>query len=72
MGLKVEINSITGQTPYYVFVCQSTGVGCVYVDKFDTTPYEFEIPKPYDTYGEYKLKIYDGNSAIITGNAIVS
>lgn len=71
MGIQVNINGITGQTPFNIFICQSDGGNCIYIDKIETTTYEFEIPAPYNTLLEYKLKIIDGNNSIITGNATV-
>jgi len=71
MGIQVNINAITGQTPFSIFICENNSNNCIYIDKIDTTPYEFEIPEPYNTLSEYKLKIIDGNGSLITGSAIV-
>lgn len=67
MGIKVIINSITGQSPFDIYVCQTGGTGCYYMNRIETTSYEFEIPKPYDTSTAYMLKIVDGNNSIISG-----
>jgi hypothetical protein len=67
MSVEVTINSITGQSPYDVYICQSSGVGCIYISTISGTPYSFDIPSPYDGEDEYMLKIIDNNSCIISG-----
>jgi hypothetical protein len=71
MGIQVNINSITGQSPFNIFICDSNGDNCIYIDKINEIPNQFEIPSPYNTQTEYKIKIIDGNGSTITGNAIV-
>jgi len=66
MGLTVNINSITGISPYDVYICQSDGTGCIYINQITTTPYSFEIPSPYDNSLAYMLKIIDGEGCQIT------
>ena len=68
MGIQVNINSVTGQTPYYIFICNPDGKNCVYMDETSSLPFEFEIPSPFNTLSEYQLKLIDGNGKIITGN----
>lgn len=71
MGIQVNINAITGQSPYNIFICQADTDNCIYIDRISEIPYNFEIPAPYNTLTEYKIKIIDGNNSIITGNATV-
>ena len=67
MAIKVTINSITGASPYDVYICQSNGSGCFYITTVSAVPYEFDIPEPYNTSTSYMLKIVDNNNCIITG-----
>ena len=67
MAVQVTINSITGQSPYNVYICQGSGAGCFYISTITTTPYVFDIPAPNDTGNNYMLKIIDSNNCIITG-----
>lgn len=67
MAVEVTINNVTGQTPYNVYICQSSGVGCIYISTVSTIPYSFIIPPPYDGEDEYMLKLIDNNSCIISG-----
>jgi len=67
MAVQVTINSITGQSPYDIYICQSNGSGCFYVTTITTTPYVFDIPSPYDTSSSYMLKVVDDNNCTIMG-----
>jgi hypothetical protein len=67
MAVQVIISSITGQSPYDVYICQSNGSGCFYVSTITTTPYVFDIPAPYDTSSSYLLKVIDANNCTISG-----
>ena len=72
MSVIVEINGITGQSPYNIFICQYDGSGCLFMDTISGTTYQFEIPSPYDVSNSYMLKIIDGNNSIISGATFVS
>jgi hypothetical protein len=67
MEIQVDINSITGQSPYDIYVCQTGGTDCYYMTRIDSTPYSFQIPEPYNKSYSYMLKIVDGNGSTITG-----
>jgi hypothetical protein len=72
MAVQVTIDSITGQSPYNVFVCQPNGSACFYITTITSTPYVFDIPSPYNTSPAYMLKIIDNQNCIISGTTIVS
>jgi hypothetical protein len=67
MAVQVTINSVTGQSPYDIYICQSGGTGCFYITTISTIPYVFDIPAPYDTSSSYMLKVVDDNDCIISG-----
>jgi len=67
MITEVTITNITGQTPYDVYICQSDGTGCIYIARISSVPYTFNIPKPYDVYDSYMLKIIDNINCVTTG-----
>ena len=67
MGLQVTINSVTGTSPYDVYICQSNGTGCFYIATTSSIPYTFDIPVPYDTATSYMLKLIDANNCLIAG-----
>lgn len=75
MAVQVTISSITGSTPYDIYICQSAGTQCFYITtvsqaQIDST-YIFDIPTPYDTSSSYMLKIIDNNGCIISGTTSV-
>jgi hypothetical protein len=72
MAVEVSISSITGQSPYDVYICQTGGTTCLYMSRITEAPYSFIIPKPYDKAGGYLLKLIDANGSIITGQTSVS
>lgn len=71
MAIQVTIDSITGVTPYDVYICQADGTGCFYINTITSTPYIFDIPQPNDTASEYMLKIIDGQNCQITATQSV-
>jgi hypothetical protein len=71
MAVQVTINSITGQSPYDIYICQSGGTNCFYITTISSTPYIFDIPAPYNTSSSYMLKIIDTNNCIISGTTTV-
>lgn len=72
MAVQVTINSITGQSPYDVYICQTGGTGCYYMTTISSTPYIFDIPSPYNTSSSYMLKLIDSSGCIISGNTEVT
>ena len=72
MSVQLTINSITGQSPYDVYVCQSGGIGCFYIATITSVPYTFTIPAPFDNYSSYRLKIVDNQGCVITAEEPVT
>jgi hypothetical protein len=67
MAIQVTISSITGQSPYDIYICQTGGTSCFYMTTISSVPYIFDIPAPYNTSEAYMLKVIDNNGCIITG-----
>jgi hypothetical protein len=67
MAIQVTIESITGQSPFDIYICQTGGTDCFYMATTSTVPYSFNIPVPYNTSSSYMLKIIDSNNCTITG-----
>lgn len=72
MSLKVNISSIIGLAPFDIYICQTGGTSCFYINTISETTYSFDIPQPYDTNTAYMLKIIDNNNCVITGIASVT
>lgn len=67
MPVQVNINGITGQSPFDIYVCQPNGSGCFYMTTTSNTSLSFTIPSPYDESSSYMVKVIDSNECIITG-----
>lgn len=72
MAIQVTISSITGQSPYDIYICQTGGTGCFYMTTISSVPYTFDIPAPYNTSSAYMLKVIDSIGCIITGEEPVT
>jgi hypothetical protein len=72
MAVTVNITNITGYSPYDIYICQSGGTGCFYIDTITSVPYSFDIPEPYDNSESYMLKIIDNFNCIISGTSTVT
>lgn len=67
MTTEVTINNIVGQSPYDVYICQEDGTGCFYISTISSTPYNFQIPEPFNNLNVYMLKVIDDKGCVITG-----
>lgn len=72
MSLNVNVTSIIGAPPFDIYICQTGGTNCFYINTTSQTTYSFDIPQPYDTNPAYMLKIVDSNGCIITAIATVT
>lgn len=72
MSLEVTISSITGTSPYDVYICQPSGSGCFYINTITSVPYSFDIPEPYNSEFAYMLKIIDSDNCVISGVTSIS
>ena len=64
MPAQVTISSLTGASPYELYVCDTTLSSCTYVVTFAYPPYVFNLPSPYDTE-DFCIKIVDNNGCWI-------
>lgn len=69
MGKQVFITGITGASPYDIYLCQSDGSDCIFIDRINTVPYDFIIPPPYDQADTFSLKVFDINGCVIAGSS---
>jgi hypothetical protein len=61
MPNTLVINSISGTSPYDIYVCDATITYCFFVSTITSAPYTFDIPFPLDATTPIILKIVDGN-----------
>jgi hypothetical protein len=71
MPTTVTITNLTGSSPYYVWVCNTTLTTCVYVESFTTVPHTFDVPYIYSSLDEFVVKIVDNNNCIKTNTITV-
>jgi len=67
MGRQYTLQYITGTPEYNIYICDSTGLSCIYlatISNYDI-PYTQEIPAPYDSMDQYIIKIIDINGCEI-------
>ena len=61
MPIEVTINSLSGASPYDIYLCDDPITICVYIDTITTTPYNFEVPSILSDQDNYTLKMVDNN-----------
>lgn len=66
MAVQVTINSLTGTSPYDVYVCDGILSNCVYITTISSPPYVFDVPAPLDTLSTLCVKVVDNNGCIIS------
>jgi len=71
-NISVNILGITGQSPYDIYVCQSSINDCIYINTISGTTYSFDLPKPFDNNVQYILKVVDNNGRVITKTTSVA
>jgi hypothetical protein len=62
MANQLQITSISGTSPFDIYVCDATITYCFFVATITSAPYTFDIPFPLDTTTPIILKIVDGNN----------
>lgn len=65
MAVQITINSLTGTSPYDVYVCDSLVSNCVYITTISSPPYVFDVPAPLDSQSELCVKVVDNNGCDI-------
>jgi hypothetical protein len=65
MPTQITINTISGATPYDVYICDNPIITCVYIDTISTVPYIFNVPSLLDGQLSYTLKIVDNNGCSV-------
>lgn len=68
MPSSVQVNNITGTTPFDVYLCMSGGTPCYYISQINTLdlPYTFDIPYPIQNFKYYCLRVIDYDGCEIT------
>ena len=70
MDTNITIASITGITPYDVYVCDTGYTTCIYVSTINSVDlqYSFMIPSIFSSFTNFVVKVIDDNDCVITEN----
>ena len=73
MGTNITITSITGISPYDVYVCDTSYTTCIYVSTINSgdLPYSFMIPSIFSSLTDFVVKVIDDNDCTIIENISV-
>jgi hypothetical protein len=74
MAVQVTLYSLSGTSPFDVYICQFNLTGCFYIDTITNgdIPYTFNVPAPYDTAESYCVKVVDNQGCVISGCSVVN
>jgi hypothetical protein len=70
MPTEITITSVSGATPFDVYICNDPSTTCVYVDTITVAniPYSFNVPSILDGQTSYNLKVVDNNGCTVDDN----
>ena len=70
MDTNITITSITGITPYDVYVCDTGYTTCIYVSTINSgnLQYSFIIPSIFSSLTNFVVKVIDNNDCVIIEN----
>jgi len=71
MPTEITITSISGATPFDVYICDDPITTCVYVDTISSVPYVFNLPSLLEGQTSYNLKVVDNNGCTVEDNLIL-
>jgi hypothetical protein len=73
MPTNININNISGATPFNVYLCDSLNVTCIYIDTIPSTslPYDFEVPTIMSSQTSFNLKVVDNNGCTSISNILI-
>ena len=68
MPLEISISSITGSSPYDMYLCDDPITTCFYIDTISSVPYSFNVPSIVEDYESFNLKVVDNNECVFYKN----
>ena len=73
MPTEITITSVSGATPFNVYICDDPITTCVYVDTITVAniSYSFNVPSILDGQTSYNLKVVDNNGCTVEDNLIL-
>lgn len=68
MPTEITISSISGTTPFDVYICNDPITTCIYVDTISSAPYTFNVPSLLNNQSSYNLRIIDNSGCKVEEN----
>ena len=65
MPIDITINSVTGNSPYDVYICDNPVTVCIYVDTVNSFPYTFLVPTILSSQNDFNLKVVDNTNCTV-------
>lgn len=65
MPIDITINSVTGNSPYDVYICDNPVTVCIYVDTVNSFPYTFSVPTILSSQNDFNLKVVDNTNCTV-------
>ena len=73
MPTNININNISGATPFNVYLCDEFNITCVYINTIPSSslPYNFQIPSIMEGQVSFNLKVVDNNGCTSISNILL-
>jgi hypothetical protein len=73
MPTNININNISGATPFNVYLCDEFNITCIYIDTVPSSslPYNFQVPSIMEGQVSFNIKVVDNNSCTSISNIII-
>jgi hypothetical protein len=73
MPTNININNISGATPFNVYLCDEFNITCVYINTIPSSslPYNFQVPSIMEGQLSFNLKVIDNNGCISVSNILL-
>jgi len=73
MPTNININNISGATPFNVYLCDESNITCVYINTIPSSslPYNFQVPSIMEGQVSFNLKVVDNNGCTSISNILL-
>ena len=73
MPTTITVSSITGSTPFDIYLCMTGGTPCYFISRITSgdLPYRFSVPTPIQDLPGYDIRVTDAVGCIITGTTSI-
>lgn len=73
MPTNININNISGATPFNIYLCDDNNLTCVYINTIPSSslPYDFQVPSMMEGQVSFNLKVVDNNGCTSISNILI-